>query len=139
MTAGKVAMELMTPEAFDRLNRMGAMFGGAFEQAIRKARLGASMTIAGSLFRIHMKPVIPRGYREGYPSSIEKQALGAFHAALMRHGVFISPYGLACVSSATAETDLALVSSAVYEAASEVVGQFPALEKPTATASPSAS
>jgi glutamate-1-semialdehyde 2,1-aminomutase len=129
MIAGKVAMELMTPAAFDKLNDMGEKFGGAFGEAIQRAGLAASMTIAGSLFRIHMKPIVPGSYREGYPSAVEKQALDAFHAALMRHGVFISSYGLACVSTAVVEADLALVSSAVYEAASEVVDHFPMLER----------
>jgi glutamate-1-semialdehyde 2,1-aminomutase len=132
MTAGRVAMALMTPDAFDRLNHLGEVFGAAFGEAIGQAGLSASMAIAGSLFRIHMKPVVPRNYREGYPSPMESQALEALHIALMRRGVFISPYGLACVSTATSEADLGQVSSSVYEAASEVVARFPKLSSRSA-------
>ena len=131
MVAGRIAMELMTPDAFERLNRIGELFAEEFDKAFKEAGLAASVTGAGSLFKVHMKPIAPKTYREGYPSAIEKKALDAFHAALMRHGVFIAPYGLACVSTANSESDLAQVSAAAHEAASEVLVQFPQLARPS--------
>jgi glutamate-1-semialdehyde 2,1-aminomutase len=129
MIAGRIAMDLMTPDAFGGINRLGALFAKEFETAFRDADLAASVTSAGSLFKVHMKPIPPRTYREGYPSPEEKKALDSFHVALMRRGVFIASYGLAAVSTANSEADLELISVAAREAAADVRLQFPQLAR----------
>ena len=71
MTAGRVSMELFDREAVERLNLLADRARACIAEAIRVADVPACVTGAGSMFRLHMKPSVPRNYREAYVSAEE--------------------------------------------------------------------
>lgn len=65
-TAGRVAMELFDKHAVERLNQLTARAIGQVKEAISVAGIPASVTGAGSMFRIHLTPTPPSTYRQAY-------------------------------------------------------------------------
>lgn len=114
MTAGLVAMSHFDEDGVTRLNRLGALARASIADAIRTADVPASVAGAGSLLRIHMKAEVPRNYREAYPSSAEKQALGAFITALYDHGIILIHTGSAALSTPMGHSEIDRLSEAVY-------------------------
>ncbi len=66
MTAGLTAMELYDRAAVENINKITCKAIAQVEEAIRAAGVPLSITGAGSMFRIHLKPVPPTTYREAY-------------------------------------------------------------------------
>lgn len=79
MTAGHVAMKQFDKEAVDRLNKLTAMAISQTEEAARIADVPVSITGAGSMFRIHLRPTPPKTYREAYQT---KEATGVMNELL---------------------------------------------------------
>lgn len=72
MTAGLTAMELYDRAAVDAINKITGKAIEQVEEAISTAGVPLSITGAGSMFRIHLKPVAPTTYREAYQAKQEK-------------------------------------------------------------------
>jgi len=53
MTAGRIGMELLTEEAFDRLNALGDRVRESLAQAMRNSGYPGQITGHGSIFKIH--------------------------------------------------------------------------------------
>ncbi len=66
MTAGRIAMELFDKEAVDQLNAITKKAIAQIREAIKIADVPASVTGAGSMFRVHLKAQSPNTYREAY-------------------------------------------------------------------------
>lgn len=77
MTAGLAAMEKFDRAEADRLNALTRYAIAGVEKAIRQTGVRASVTGAGSMFRIHMKATPPTNYREAHLSSAENKRLKA--------------------------------------------------------------
>ena len=58
MTAGRVAMELFDREAVDRLNQLGDYSRLKISEAIESVGANACVTGAGSMFRVHLNPIL---------------------------------------------------------------------------------
>jgi len=65
-TAGRVAMELFDRQAVERLNALTEQVIKQIEEAIKIVDVPVSITGAGSMFRIHLRPTPPTTYREAY-------------------------------------------------------------------------
>ncbi|HBH05605.1 MAG TPA: aspartate aminotransferase family protein [Flavobacteriales bacterium] len=72
-TAGRVAMELFDHEAVSTLNALSMKAVEQIREVVRLADIPVSVTGAGSMFRIHLKPEKPTTYREAYQPKEEKQ------------------------------------------------------------------
>ncbi len=66
LTAGYVAMEHYHQEAVSRLNELSCVAMKQVEEAIQLAQVPVSITGAGSMFRVHLRPSPPVTYREAY-------------------------------------------------------------------------
>lgn len=115
MVAGLIAMQAMTPAAFDRLERMG----DALCQQLRDcaARLDRPFSVAGaaSLFRIHPKPVVPTTYTESRMNAGEEECMRDLTRFFRERGVLL-PYGAAaCLSTAMTDRDIDQVTSVFEE------------------------
>lgn len=66
MTAGLTAMRLFDQDAVARLNDLGDRARTQIADSIRTSGYPASVTGAGSLFRIHFSPEAPSTYREAW-------------------------------------------------------------------------
>jgi glutamate-1-semialdehyde 2,1-aminomutase len=90
MAAGLAAMELMTPEVYDRLDRLGERVRSALNQAFALSGQPGQVTGAGSLFQIHMKLTQITDYRSAYSSPDQKRRFDALYQYLLNHGVLIA-------------------------------------------------
>jgi len=68
MTAGRVAMELFDTNAVIKLNQITQIAIEQIKEAVKIADVPVSITGAGSMFRIHLRPDPPATYRESYQS-----------------------------------------------------------------------
>ncbi len=68
MTAGYTAMRLFDREALNKLNLLTKSAIQQIEEVIKIADVPVTITGAGSMFRIHLRPTAPTTYRETYQS-----------------------------------------------------------------------
>jgi glutamate-1-semialdehyde 2,1-aminomutase len=113
MTAGSIAMQHFDAEAVDRLNRLGRLTRSKIEEAIAVAGVPASVTGAGSLFRIHMRSEPPRDYRSGFPTPEEKTALKLFIDGLYDEGIVLIHTGAVALSTPMTEVEIDRLAEAV--------------------------
>nr|WP_321485260.1 aspartate aminotransferase family protein [uncultured Draconibacterium sp.] len=66
MTAGYQAMKYYDAEAVKQLNRLADVAVKQIREAIKLANVPVSVTGAGSMFRMHLRPDSPTTYREAY-------------------------------------------------------------------------
>jgi glutamate-1-semialdehyde 2,1-aminomutase len=126
MVAGLVAMELFDPAAVQRLNRLGDLARSRIADAIRVADMPACVSGAGSLFRIHMKPELPRNYRAVYPTEGQARALKLLLDHLTAHGLLMIETGSGALSTPMTEAEIDFLADAVLAGLRRVKAQLPA-------------
>ena len=112
MTAGLAAMELLTPEACDRLNALGEYAREALRGAFEAAGYPGQVTGMGSFFRLHLTTRPIRNYRDSYWREDERAWIFQLQGHLLRNGVFMQPH-MGCLSTAMTEADLDHLAGAV--------------------------
>jgi glutamate-1-semialdehyde 2,1-aminomutase len=107
MTAGYTAMRLFDRDAVARLNELGERARRQIAEAIRAADYPASVTGAGSLFRIHMCPEAPTSYREAWVDPERQRRTKALLDYCFAHGIMLINTGSGALSTAmtVAEVD----------------------------------
>jgi len=122
MTAGRVAMELFDRKSVDRLNRLGEYARQKVSEAISATGIQACVTGAGSMFRVHLKPVAPFDYRSAYQDSAE-----------MKRVTFLVDYlydrGIMLINSCSAALSTVMTESEVDQMAETLVAGFQALQQ----------
>ena len=108
MVAGKMAMELMIPAEFTRLNALGQRIRDGIADAFEKTRIDGQVTGAGSLFRILMTSARLVDYRTAQAANTQAPALERVVAFLRDNGILIAGTGLGALSTpmGDAEVDL---------------------------------
>ena len=125
MTAGNVAMTLFDTEAVARLNSLGELARSRLEEAISIADAPASVSGAGSMFRVHMKPEVPRDYRTLFPTPEEKRALTTFVDHLGDAGFLLIYSGAGTLSTPMGEAEIDGLAEAVIPALRKSTEQIP--------------
>ena len=115
MTAGLVAMELFDRDAVAKLNKLGDYTRAAIEDVIKTADVPASVTGAGSLFRIHLKDKAPTNYRETHSSDKASKALAVFIDELYDQGIMMIHTAGGTLSTPMDESVIDRFSEAVYK------------------------
>ena len=113
LTAGLVAMEMFDPDEVQRLNRLGQLARDGITDVIDRLGIDASVTGAGSMFRIHMQPEPPRHYRETYPNPEQATQLKQFFDALLNLGILLIYSCTGAVSTPMRETEIEQLVAAV--------------------------
>jgi len=108
MIAGRVAMELMTPAEFERLNALGQRARDGIARAFQKTGIDGQVTGAGSLFRIHMHSLPLVDYRSAHAAGIDTQTLERVIRALRDNGVLLAGSGLGALSTPMGEAEVDL-------------------------------
>jgi len=116
MTAGHIAMAQFDLEAVERLNRLGALARHRLEEAIAIAHAPASVTGAGSMFRLHMKPETPTDYRSAFPTPQEKASLVAFLEHMGQAGHLLIYSGAGVLSTPMGEAEIEKMAEAAVRA-----------------------
>lgn len=110
--AGLAAMEKFDRSAVDRLNTLTRLAIGKVEAAIRETGVAASVTGTGSMFRVHLKGIAPKNYREAYLSPEEGKRLKALLNHMFDEGIILINSCSAALSTPMTEGDVdALVAA----------------------------
>lgn len=106
MAAGCAALEQLTPEAFARLNALGARFRDGANAIFKRRGENAQATGDASLFRIVMtdRPIVT--YRDSREGAASVERLGQIHLNLLDEGFIISNSGLGCLSTPMTDADV---------------------------------
>jgi len=99
MTAGRIAMEHFDAAAVKRLNELGIAIRGMLCDLIAEIGADASVTGAGSMFRIHLCSQAPASYREAYMDKARKARLDHFLTDLLDCGVMLANTGAGMLST----------------------------------------
>jgi glutamate-1-semialdehyde 2,1-aminomutase len=106
MAAGLVSMRLLTPEAFARLDELGARLRASLDDCFKQAGLPGRAAGLGSLFRLHPVDRELSDYRSTRATADESERLVRIVRRLMEHGVLMSSTGLGCLSTPMGEAEL---------------------------------
>lgn len=106
MVAGRAAMAAWTEQTVEDLNRMGAYCREQLQEAIRIANVPGQVTGSGSLFRFHTHGRPMNNYRDTHPQAQESDRNEQLFRHLIGAGLYSTPYGLGCVSTATSADDV---------------------------------
>jgi glutamate-1-semialdehyde 2,1-aminomutase len=97
--AGVAAMRKLTPEAFQRLDRLGARLRDGLDTILHAAGQSARAVGDGSLFMVVPTDRPVTGYRDIPRDAAANDWLDRLHRALLREGLIVSHRGLACLST----------------------------------------
>ena len=106
MAAGLAGMRLLTPEAFSRLDELGAKLRASLEACFKRAGVSGGVTGMGSLFRLHATDRELVDYRSTRTSPEEEARLQRVVRGLMERGVLMSVTGLGCLSTPMGDAEL---------------------------------
>ena len=106
MAAGLAAMRLLTPEAFAKLDELGAKLRGSLEACFKRAGVPGVVTGLGSLFRVHPTDRELIDYRSTRTTPEEEARLQRLIRGLMERGVLMSITGLGCLSTPMGDAEL---------------------------------
>jgi len=106
MAAGLVAMQMLTPETFGRLDELGAKLRASLDACFTQAGVSGRVTGMGSLFRLHPMDRELVDYRSTRTTPEEAERLVRIVRRLMEHGVLMSVTGLGCLSTPMADAEL---------------------------------
>lgn len=106
MVAGLATMELLTPEAYERLENLGERARLRVREALDRAGVPGQVTGAGSLLRIHCTDRSFSNYRQFFPSQPETQRLEWLMVYLLNHGFLMTRMGTAALSTVMTEAEI---------------------------------
>lgn len=97
MAGGLATLRELTPEAYNRLNNMGAALKTKLDALFASFKLPAQVNQIGSLFNIHFSDKPVNDYTSAAAS--DKQLMRALYLAMLNHGVILTPRGMGCLST----------------------------------------
>jgi len=125
MIAGRMAMELFDEPAINRLNGLGDYARDSLAQTIKIAGAPASVTGAGSLIRLHLKPTPPTDYRSAHMDSAETAALSAFIDALYDNGIVVVHTGTMALSTPMERAHIDQMADGVLKSLKAIQASWP--------------
>lgn len=112
MVAGRVAMEAMTKESFDRLEALGERVRTGLKDSICRTDAPFSVTGAASLFRIHPKRLAPTEYREAVLSDTQDLVMKELARHFLQSGILLPHGAAASLSTPMTYSDIDLIVAA---------------------------
>ncbi len=106
MTAGHTALEMLTPEAYERIDALGERARAGLRDALDAAGVPGMVSGQGSLFRLFLVEKKGAGYRNMMMTAEESELMTQLHRYFLNHGIFMSYYGLGNTSTAHTEEDV---------------------------------
>ena len=116
MVAGRACLEQLDEAAFDRLAVMGERVRSELSSYFASADHPGQITGDGSLFRIHphLRPI--RSYRDARHEPTEADFMAYVHRGLLNRSVYLTTYGMGCLSTAMTDSDIGHLIDAVTAA-----------------------
>ncbi|WP_342644071.1 aspartate aminotransferase family protein [Rhodoligotrophos ferricapiens] len=118
MVAGRVAMDLMTERAYERLERLGDRLAEGIEAVFRESGIDGQVTGRGSIRRIHLTTRKLHDYRSAYPGPKEKARMAKIYDGLLSRGVLMAPGGMIALSTAMSDAEINHFINALREVVS---------------------
>lgn len=118
--AGLTAMTKFDAAAIERLNGLAQRGIEGIEAAIERTGARACVTGTGSMFRVHMKPVAPRNYREAHATPEENARLSTLLDHLFDHGCVMINTCTAALSTPMTETEIDQLVAAMESGLSKI-------------------
>lgn len=118
--AGLTAMTKFDAAAIERLNGLAQRGIEGIEAAIERTGARACVTGTGSMFRVHMKPVAPRNYREAHATPEENARLLTLLDHLFDHGCVMINTCTAALSTPMTETEIDQLVTAMESGLSKI-------------------
>ncbi|MDA0813000.1 MAG: aspartate aminotransferase family protein [Verrucomicrobia bacterium] len=122
MAAGLAAMEALTPEIYQQLERAGEQARTGLRNAFDRAGRPGQVTGVGSMFQIHFHDRPMTDYRSAYLTTAEKAMAKVVHRGMLDRGFILSPRCsgfLSTVMTSAEITDLAAAFAMTLEVAQE--------------------
>ncbi|WP_113405233.1 aspartate aminotransferase family protein [Rhizobium sp. SYY.PMSO] len=106
MVAGKAAMDALTVEAFDRLERLGDRVRTGLTEAALKRNAPFSVSGVASLFRVHPRKAAPVNSSSATMTPAEAVTMRALSRHFLASGILL-PFGAAaCLSTPMTDADV---------------------------------
>lgn len=115
MTAGRLAMEHFDAAAVQKLNLLGDRVRSTLREVISEIGVDASVTGAGSMFRLHVFSPAPTNYREAYVDGARKARLNNLLNELLERGIMLANTGTGMLSTVMGEREVTLLRDAVRD------------------------
>jgi glutamate-1-semialdehyde 2,1-aminomutase len=115
MVAGCTAMQMYDRSEVARLNALGDRARAQIADAIRTADVPFSVTGAGSMFRIHVRPQPPANYRECYVGPSGQQLIRAILDQCFARGVMLIETFSGTLSTPMTEAEVDRLSEVLLE------------------------
>lgn len=116
MAGGLAAMQLLTPEAFERLNTAGERARQALREAFRTAGVPGQVTGMGSMFMLHLHQRPIRGYRDMVAAADAGEAWQWVFRHLLNHGVVTNSAGMGNLSTVMGPGELDHLAQTLLDA-----------------------
>lgn len=113
MTAGLSAMELYDQTQIGHVNRLAKLAVDGINETIETRGAPASVTGAGSMFRIHMRPNPPTNFRESRPTPAAAERLKQFYNSMLDCGILLIYSGAGAISTPMGEAEIDQLVAAV--------------------------
>ena len=115
MTAGLATMKQLTPQVFERLDRMGDELRGRIQDVIDRREFPAQVTGKGSLFWIHLTGREMNDYRTFVSSHHDWSGSDYFAHHMLDRGIVCINRDFGCLSTPMGERELGIYVEALEE------------------------
>jgi len=114
MVAGLAAMERFDAAAIARLNSLAERAARGITEAAASTGARACVSGTGSVFRVHMKPSLPRNFREAFVSSREADRLRVLLDHLFEQGFVMINTCTGALSTPMTESEIDALVRAIH-------------------------
>ena len=121
MIAGLTAMQMMTPQEFDRINGLGDYVRGKLNDLIVRKEVPAQVTGQGSLFWFHLNNRPMNDFRDFSAAGPSQDVFNKFTHEMLGHGIVYAGRGLSCISTVMGHEEMDAYVDAV-DASLDAVG-----------------
>ncbi|OGG44775.1 MAG: hypothetical protein A3F84_03155 [Candidatus Handelsmanbacteria bacterium RIFCSPLOWO2_12_FULL_64_10] len=118
--AGAAAMEALTPEAFERFERLGERLRAGLGQVFRRREVKAQVTGVGSMFKVHTTDRRLRTLRD--TAHGDRRMSQQLFFGLLHRGILPFASGMGCLSTPMGEAEVDAFVKAVDETLVEDMG-----------------
>jgi glutamate-1-semialdehyde 2,1-aminomutase len=115
MTAGKIAMEMLTRDAMDKLNKNSQIAINQIYEAGKLAGIPLSITGKGSMFKVHFRETAPTTYRDCYEDAHTKKIMNLFLEKMYEENVIMINSCSCVLSTVVTQTEIDLLSEAMLK------------------------
>lgn len=121
MAAGLAAMELLTPDEYERLKSLGERLREGLRKTIADRRIAAQVKGAASLVSLILSDKKIDNYRDMARAGVDGKAVKALHRGLLNRGVLMVLQGGFILSTPMTFDEVDLIIATVDETLAEVV------------------